>query len=89
MEMRAAVPQQDIAMINVGMPARSRRSDSIAASGSVWHCRGHRPGVAPGRSAYRHPYDGDPPGRFAEARIGAGGTTRHCCSKARCSAMTR
>jgi RND family efflux transporter MFP subunit len=78
MEMRAAVPQQDIAAISVGMPASVTPIGlDRSFTGSVWQLspvidQASRQGEV--RIAV--PYDrAIRPGGFAEARIGAGGTT--------------
>ena len=78
MEMRAAVPQQDIALISVGMPASVTPIGlDRSFTGSVWQLspvidQASRQGEV--RIAI--PYDrAIRPGGFAEARIGAGGTT--------------
>lgn len=78
MEMRAQVPQQDIALIGVGMPASVTPIGlDRSFTGSVWQ-------VSPvidqasrqGEVRIAIPYDrAIRPGGFAEARIGAGGTT--------------
>ena len=78
MEMRAQVPQQDIALISVGMPASVTPIGlDRSFSGSVWQ-------LSPvidqtsrqGEVRIAIPYDrAIRPGGFAEARIGAGGTT--------------
>jgi RND family efflux transporter MFP subunit len=78
MEMRAQVPQQDIALITVGMPASVTPIGlDRSFSGSVWQ-------VSPvidltsrqGEVRIAIPYDrAIRPGGFAEVRVGAGGTT--------------
>ncbi len=78
MEMRAQVPQQDIALIGVGMPASVTPIGlDRSFAGSVWQ-------ISPvidqtsrqGEVRIAVPYDrAIRPGGFAEARIGAGGTT--------------
>ena len=78
MEMRAQVPQQDIAYIRVGMPASVTPIGlDRSFSGSVWQVA---PVIDPqsrqGEVRIAVPYDAAiRPGGFAEARIGAGGTT--------------
>jgi RND family efflux transporter MFP subunit len=78
MEMRAQVPQQDIAYIRVGMPASVTPIGlDRSFSGSVWQVS---PVIDPqsrqGEVRIAVPYDSAiRPGGFAEARIGAGGTT--------------
>jgi HlyD family secretion protein len=78
MEMRAQVPQQDIAYIRVGMPASVTPVGlDRSFSGSVWQVS---PVIDPqsrqGEVRIAVPYDSAiRPGGFAEARIGAGGTT--------------
>jgi len=78
MEMRAQIPQQDIASIRVGMPASVTPIGlDRSFSGSVWQLspvidQASRQGEV--RIAV--PYDpAIRPGGFAEARIGAGATT--------------
>ncbi len=78
MEMRAQVPQQDIAYIRVGMPASVTPIGlDRSFSGSVWQVS---PVIDPqsrqGEVRIAVPYDAAiRPGGFAEARIGAGGST--------------
>jgi RND family efflux transporter MFP subunit len=78
MEMRAQVPQQDIAFVRVGMPASVTPIGlDRSFSGSVWQVS---PVIDPqsrqGEVRIAVPYDpAIRPGGFAEARIGAGGTT--------------
>ena len=78
MEMRAQVPQQDIAYVRVGMPASVTPVGlDRSFSGSVWQVS---PVIDPqsrqGEVRIAVPYDpAIRPGGFAEARIGAGGTT--------------
>jgi HlyD family secretion protein len=78
MEMRAQIPQQDIAFIRVGMPASVTPIGlDKSFSGSVWQVS---PVINPqsrqGEVRIAVPYDpAIRPGGFAEARIGAGGTT--------------
>ena len=78
MEMRAAVPQQDIALISVGMPASVTPIGlDRSFTGTVWQLS---PVIDPqsrqGEVRIAIPYDrAIRPGGFAEARIGAGGTT--------------
>jgi RND family efflux transporter MFP subunit len=78
MEMRAQVPQQDIAFIRAGMPASVTPIGlDRSFSGSVWQVS---PVIDPqsrqGEVRIAVPYDpAIRPGGFAEARIGAGGTT--------------
>ncbi len=78
MEMRAQIPQQDIAFIRVGMPASVTPIGlDRSFSGSVWQVS---PVINPesrqGEVRIAVPYDPSiRPGGFAEARIGAGGTT--------------
>ncbi|MGI8610809.1 MAG: efflux RND transporter periplasmic adaptor subunit [Sphingomicrobium sp.] len=78
MEMRAQIPQQDIAYVRVGMPASVTPIGlDRSYSGSVWQVS---PVIDPqsrqGEVRIAVPYDSAiRPGGFAEARIGAGGTT--------------
>ncbi|HZB69595.1 MAG TPA: efflux RND transporter periplasmic adaptor subunit, partial [Sphingomicrobium sp.] len=78
MEMRAKIPQQDIPFIRVGMPASVTPIGlDRSFSGSVWQVS---PVIDPqsrqGEVRIAVPYDASiRPGGFAEARIGAGGTT--------------
>ena len=78
MEMRAQVPQQDIAFIRAGMPASVTPIGlDRSFSGSVWQVS---PVIDPqsrqGEVRIAVPYDpAIRPGGFAEVRIGAGGTT--------------
>jgi len=78
MEMRAQIPQQDIAYVRVGMPASVTPIGlDRTFSGSVWQVS---PVIDPqsrqGEVRIAVPYDAAiRPGGFAEARIGAGGTT--------------
>jgi RND family efflux transporter MFP subunit len=78
MEMRAQVPQQDIAFVRAGMPASVTPVGlDRSFSGSVWQVS---PVIDPqsrqGEVRIAVPYDpAIRPGGFAEARIGAGGTT--------------
>ena len=78
MEMRAQVPQQDIAYVRAGMPASVTPIGlDRSFSGSVWQVS---PVIDPqsrqGEVRIAVPYDpAIRPGGFAEARIGAGGTT--------------
>jgi RND family efflux transporter MFP subunit len=78
MEMRAQIPQQDIAYVRVGMPASVNPIGlDRSFSGSVWQVS---PVIDPqsrqGEVRIAIPYDqAIRPGGFAEARIGAGGTT--------------
>jgi RND family efflux transporter MFP subunit len=78
MEMRAEVPQQDLAAITVGMPASVTPIGlDRSFSGAVWQVA---PVIDPqsrqGAVRIAIPYDrAIKPGGFAEARIGAGGTT--------------
>ena len=78
MEMQAQLSQQDLALIHIGMPASVTPVGADRAfSGSVWQVS---PAIDPktrlGAVRIAVPYD--PlirPGGFAEAHIGAGGTT--------------
>ncbi|HEU5286192.1 MAG TPA: efflux RND transporter periplasmic adaptor subunit [Sphingomicrobium sp.] len=78
MEMRAQIPQQDIAFVRAGMPASVTPIGlDRSFSGSVWQVS---PVIDPqsrqGEVRIAIPYDpAIRPGGFAEARIGAGGTT--------------
>jgi RND family efflux transporter MFP subunit len=78
MEMRAQVPQQDIAFIRVGMPASVTPVGlDRSFGGSVWQVS---PVIDPqsrqGEVRIAIPFDSAiRPGGFAEAKIGAGGTT--------------
>ncbi len=78
MEMRAQLPQQDLAMIKVGQPASITPIGSDRTfSGSVWQVS---PVIDPqsrqGEARIAVPYDpAIRPGGFAEARIAAGATT--------------
>ncbi|MBA3512017.1 efflux RND transporter periplasmic adaptor subunit, partial [Sphingomonas sp.] len=78
MEIRAQIPQQDIAYVRVGMPASvSPIGLDRSFSGSVWQVS---PVIDPqsrqGEVRIAVPYDtAIRPGGFAEARIGAGGST--------------
>ena len=78
MEMRAQIPQQDIAYVRVGMPASVTPIGlDRSFAGSVWQVS---PVIDPqsrqGEVRIAIPYDSAiRPGGFAEARIGAGGTT--------------
>ena len=78
MEMRAQVPQQDIALVRVGLPASVTPIGlDRSFSGSVWQVS---PVIDPqsrqGEVRIAIPYDAAiRPGGFAEARIGAGATT--------------
>ena len=78
MEMRAQIPQQDIPYVRVGMPASVTPVGlDRSFSGSVWQVS---PVIDPqsrqGEVRIAVPYDtAIRPGGFAEARIGAGGTT--------------
>ena len=78
MEMRAQIPQQDIAYVRVGMPASVTPVGlDRSYSGSVWQVA---PVIDPqsrqGQVRIAVPYDAAiRPGGFAEARIGAGGTS--------------
>ena len=78
MEMRAKIPQQDIPYVRVGMPASVTPIGlDRSYSGSVWQVS---PVIDPesrqGEVRIAVPYDSAiRPGGFAEARIGAGGTT--------------
>ena len=78
MEMRAQIPQQDIAYVRVGMPASVTPVGlDRSYSGSVWQVA---PVIDPqsrqGQVRIAVPYDSAiRPGGFAEARIGAGGTS--------------
>lgn len=78
MEMRAQVPQQDIALLRVGMPASVTPIGlDRAFSGSVWQVS---PVIDPqsrqGEVRISIPYDpAIRPGGFAEARIASGATT--------------
>lgn len=78
MEMRAQVPQQDIASVRVGMPASVTPIGlDRSFAGSVWQVS---PVIDPqsrqGEVRIAVPYDfAIRPGGFAEARIGAGATT--------------
>jgi RND family efflux transporter MFP subunit len=78
MEMRAQVPQQDIALLRAGMPASVTPIGlGRSFSGSVWQVS---PVIDPqsrqGEVRIAIPYDpAIRPGGFAEARIGAGATT--------------
>jgi RND family efflux transporter MFP subunit len=78
MELRARLPQQDLAFIRVGMPASvTPIGSNTAVSGSVWQVS---PVIDPqsrqGEVRIAIPYSpGTRPGGFAEAKIGAGGTT--------------
>ena len=78
MEMRAQVSQQDLTAIRVGMPATvTPVGTDRKIQGSVWQVS---PTIDPqsrqGEVRIGIPYDGMiRPGGFAEARIGAGGTT--------------
>ena len=78
MEMQAQMSQQDLALIHVGMPAQVTPVGADRAfSGTVWQVA---PAIDPqsrlGAVRISVPYD--PiirPGGFAEAKIGAGGTS--------------
>lgn len=78
MEMRAALSQQDLAAIRVGMPASVTPIGSTSSvAGSVWQVS---PVIDPqsrqGEVRIAIPYSaGTRPGGFAEARISAGATT--------------
>ncbi len=78
MEMRAQIPQQDIAFVRVGMPAGVTPIGlDRSFTGSVWQVS---PVIDPqsrqGEVRIAIPYDAAiRPGGFAEAKIGAGGTT--------------
>ena len=78
MEMRAQVPQQDIAMVRAGLPASVTPIGlDRSFAGSVWQVS---PVIDPqsrqGEVRIAIPYDpAIRPGGFAEARIGAGGIT--------------
>jgi len=78
MEMRAQVPQQDIALVRVGLPASVTPIGlDRSFAGSVWQVS---PVIDPqsrqGEVRIAIPYDrAIRPGGFAEARIGAGATT--------------
>ena len=78
MEMRAQVPQQDIAMVRVGLPASVTPVGlDRSFAGSIWQVS---PVIDPqsrqGEVRIAIPYDpAIRPGGFAEARIGAGGLT--------------
>ena len=78
MEMRAQVPQQDIALVRAGMPASVTPIGlDRSFTGSVWQVS---PVIDPqsrqGEVRIAIPYDpAIRPGGFAEARIGAGATT--------------
>ncbi|MBA2466051.1 MAG: efflux RND transporter periplasmic adaptor subunit [Sphingomonas sp.] len=78
MEMRAQMSQQDIASVRVGMPASvTLIGTDKSVAGSVWQVS---PVIDPqsrqGEVRIAIPYDPSiRPGGFAEARIGAGGTT--------------
>jgi RND family efflux transporter MFP subunit len=78
MELRARLPQQDLTFVRVGMPASvTPIGTDTAVSGSVWQVS---PVIDPqsrqGEVRIAIPYSaGTRPGGFAEARIGAGGTT--------------
>ncbi len=78
MEMRAQVPQQDIALVRAGMPASVTPIGlDRSFAGSVWQVS---PVIDPqsrqGEVRIAIPYDpAIRPGGFAEARIGAGATT--------------
>jgi multidrug efflux pump subunit AcrA (membrane-fusion protein) len=78
MEMRAKIPQQDLAWLRAGMPASVTPIGlDRSFSGSVWQVA---PLIDPesrqGEVRIAIPYDAAiRPGGFAEARIGAGATT--------------
>ena len=78
MEMRAQIPQQDIPYVRIGMPASVTPIGlDRSFSGSVWQVS---PVIDPqsrqGEVRIAVPYNSAiRPGGFAEARIGAGGTT--------------
>lgn len=78
MEMRAQIPQQDIPYVRIGMPASVTPIGlDRSFSGSVWQVS---PVIDPqsrqGEVRIAVPYDqAIRPGGFAEAQIGAGGTT--------------
>ena len=78
MEMRAQLSQQDLAFVRVGMPASvTPIGTDRSFSGQVWQVA---PVIDPqsrqGEVRISVPYDASiRPGGFAEARIGAGGTT--------------
>jgi HlyD family secretion protein len=78
MEMRAQLSQQDLALVRVGMPASvTPVGAQTSIGGSVWQVA---PVIDPqsrlGEVRIAIPYTAEvKPGGFAEARIGAGGTT--------------